>query len=77
MSLVAIVGCGHGELDVMYETLQHIEKERNVKVDMLICCGDFQAVRNEDDLSDMACPQKYQRMNTFYKYYSGSSLLSP
>lgn len=37
-------------------------------------CGDFQAVRNEDDLACMACPAKYRTMNTFYKYYSGECI---
>lgn len=44
------------------------------KVDLLLICGDFQAVRNEDDLACMACPAKYRHMNTFYKYYSGEKI---
>jgi lariat debranching enzyme len=39
---VGIVGCGHGELDKMYETLALIEKRENTKIDLLLCCGDFQ-----------------------------------
>jgi lariat debranching enzyme len=41
------------------------------KVDLLICCGDFQAVRNEHDMECMACPSKYRCMQDFYQYYSG------
>ena len=68
---IAVEGCCHGELDKIYETLEHLEKKENVKVDMLLCCGDFQAVRNESDLCCMAVPPKYRHMETFYKYYSG------
>ena len=40
-------------------------------MDLLLCCGDFQAVRNLADLKCMAVPDKYKEMGTFYKYYSG------
>eukprot|EP00198_Chlamydomonas_reinhardtii_P005678 XP_001695014.1 RNA lariat debranching enzyme [Chlamydomonas reinhardtii] len=68
---IAIEGCGHGELDKIYATLQLLEQREGKKIDLLICCGDFQAVRNLDDLETMACPPKYRSMQTFYKYYSG------
>ncbi|XP_071942762.1 lariat debranching enzyme A-like [Antedon mediterranea] len=68
---VAVEGCAHGELDKIYETIQYIEKKEDIKVDLLLCCGDFQSVRNEADLQCMAVPDKYKTMNSFYKYYSG------
>lgn len=68
---IAVEGCCHGELDKIYETLEHLERKENIKVDLLLCCGDFQAVRNENDLCCMAVPLKYRHMETFYKYYSG------
>lgn len=68
---IAVEGCCHGELDKIYETLELLEKKENTKVDVLLCCGDFQAVRNESDLCCMAVPPKYRHMETFYKYYSG------
>ena len=64
---IAVEGCAHGELDRIYETIQIIEKKQNVKIDLLLICGDFQAVRNEGDLKSMAVPKKFQKMNTFYK----------
>ncbi|KAG1670357.1 hypothetical protein FOA52_000117 [Chlamydomonas sp. UWO 241] len=70
---IAIEGCCHGELDDIYATLQHLEHKEGKKIDLLISCGDFQAVRNMDDLETMACPQKYKSLNTFYKYYSGEA----
>ncbi|XP_038154414.1 lariat debranching enzyme [Cyprinodon tularosa] len=68
---IAVEGCCHGELDKIYETIEYLEKKEAIKVDLLLCCGDFQAVRNEGDLKCMAVPSKYRTMQTFYKYYSG------
>uniref|UniRef100_A0A668AQW4 Debranching RNA lariats 1 n=1 Tax=Myripristis murdjan TaxID=586833 RepID=A0A668AQW4_9TELE len=68
---VAVEGCCHGELDKIYETIGYLEKKEGVKVELLLCCGDFQAVRNEGDMKCMAVPAKYRMMQTFYKYYSG------
>ncbi|XP_053554722.1 lariat debranching enzyme [Bombina bombina] len=71
---IAVEGCCHGELDKIYETIQFLEKKENTKVDLLLCCGDFQAVRNEGDMKCMAVPPKYRQMQTFYKYYSGEKV---
>ncbi|XP_076013250.1 lariat debranching enzyme [Genypterus blacodes] len=68
---IAVEGCCHGELDKIYETIAYLEKKEGVTVDLLLCCGDFQAVRNEGDMKCMAVPAKYRTMQTFYKYYSG------
>ena len=67
-------GCAHGELDIIYETIREMEKADGKKVDLLICCGDFQSTRNLSDLSCMAVPDKYKDMCTFYKYYSGEKV---
>lgn len=64
---IAVEGCCHGELDKIYETIGYLEGKEGIKVDLLLCCGDFQAVRNEGDLKCMAVPQKYRHMQTFYK----------
>ncbi|XP_076459216.1 uncharacterized protein LOC143292634 [Babylonia areolata] len=71
---VAVEGCCHGELDKIYETLQYLENVNNIKVDLLLICGDFQAVRNRDDFKAMAVPPKYQKLNSFYKYYAGEKV---
>lgn len=73
-SQIAVEGCGHGQLDKIYEAIQHAERTQGIKVDLLICCGDFQAVRNNYDLSCMAVPQKYRHMGDFYKYYTGEKV---
>ncbi|KAG6795983.1 lariat debranching enzyme isoform X1 [Apis mellifera caucasica] len=71
---IAVEGCAHGELDIIYETIQEMEKTNGKKIDLLICCGDFQSIRNLSDLHCMAVPDKYKDMCTFYKYYSGEKI---
>lgn len=68
---VAVAGCVHGEVEKMYKALESIEKEQDCKVDLLLCCGDFQAVRDENDLKSMARTKDYHDLGTFGKYYSG------
>lgn len=77
---VAVAGCAHGELDVIYDAIREAERATtaNAKtargggpVELLICPGDFQAVRNEEDLECMAVPDKFKSMNTFWRYYAG------
>ena len=65
---IAVEGCLHSELDRVYDTLAFIQREKGIKVDLLLCCGDFQSVRNKGDLHSMAVPPKYQVMGDFHKY---------
>ncbi|KAL3278776.1 hypothetical protein HHI36_016302 [Cryptolaemus montrouzieri] len=71
---IALVGCAHGELENIYDAMECLEKKENIKIDILLCCGDFQTSRNEQDLKCMAVPEKYYNMCSFYKYYSGESV---
>ncbi|KAM7516931.1 hypothetical protein LguiA_006514 [Lonicera macranthoides] len=83
---IAVEGCMHGDLDNVYSTLLHLQEAENTKIDLLICCGDFQlaiaqavftepqAVRNEKDLESLNTPPKYRSMNSFWKYYSGEKV---
>lgn len=64
---IAIEGCAHGELEKIYDCIQTIQDRENIKIDLLICCGDFQAIRNHSDLKAMAVPEKFQRMCSFHK----------
>ncbi|KAI8426186.1 hypothetical protein MSG28_005120, partial [Choristoneura fumiferana] len=68
---IAVEGCAHGELEKIYECIETLQEREEFRIDLLICCGDFQSVRNKDDLLSMAVPEKYQNICTFYKYYSG------
>ena len=40
---VVVEGCCHGELDKIYAAMRHLEAKEGIKIDLLICCGDFQA----------------------------------
>lgn len=71
---IAVEGCMHGELDNVYKTLQYMENINNYKIDLLLCCGDFQAVRNENDMESLNVPRKYREMKSFWKYYSGQEV---
>ena len=64
---VVVEGCCHGALDQIYASVGQIERRRGVKVDLLLVCGDFQALRNEDDFEALAVPPKYRAMESFYK----------
>ncbi|KAJ7148629.1 Metallo-dependent phosphatase-like protein [Mycena crocata] len=68
---VAVEGCCHGELDTIYSQIQTLEARNNYKVDLLLICGDFQAIRNHQDLQCMAVPDKYKQLGGFHKYYTG------
>lgn len=65
MVKVAIVGCCHGELNKIYNSL------KNSYVELLIICGDFQAIRNYRDLDMISVPNKYKQLGDFHRYYSG------
>ncbi|KAA1475883.1 hypothetical protein DENSPDRAFT_842759 [Dentipellis sp. KUC8613] len=68
---IAVEGCCHGELGAIYEQIRSLEHQNGYRVDALLICGDFQAIRNHQDLQCMAVPQKYKRLGEFHKYYTG------
>ncbi|KDR74528.1 hypothetical protein GALMADRAFT_250535 [Galerina marginata CBS 339.88] len=68
---IAVEGCCHGELDAIYNHIGHLETRNGYKVDALLICGDFQAMRNHQDLQCMSCPPKYRQLHDFHKYYTG------
>lgn len=45
-------------------------KPKKKKIDLLICCGDFQSIRTPADFHSLAVPAKYREMGTFHKYYN-------
>ncbi|CCE83672.1 Piso0_004257 [Millerozyma farinosa CBS 7064] len=61
---VAVEGCCHGMLNKIYDALP-------ANVNLLIICGDFQALRNKADLQTISVPRKYRTMGDFHEYYSG------
>lgn len=73
---LAIQGCSHGELAAIYASVLRAEAEQRIKVDALLLCGDFQAIRNHADLNALAVPAKYRKLGSFHSYYSGQ-LVAP
>lgn len=63
MVLVAVEGCCHGSLNKIYDSLKP-------DVELLLICGDFQAIRNFTDLETMNVPPKYKQAGDFPDYYS-------
>ena len=68
---IAVQGCTHGELECIYDAIEHIQVEKSIKIDMLICCGDFESIRDEFDMDSVAVPDKYRALKTFHKFYTG------
>jgi lariat debranching enzyme len=65
---VAAVGCVHGQLDKVFNAVAHYEHRNSTSVDLLVCCGDVQAVRHSGDLDSLAVPPKHKREGDFAKY---------
>lgn len=71
---VVLVGCTHGELDAIYahiDVYNATARAPGDRIQLLICCGDFESLRNSNDLQCKACPPKYRHMNAFPAYYTG------
>ena len=68
---IAVEGCCHGELNTIYKLLQEYEIQHSTKIDLLLICGDFQSIRNTNDLQSIAVPDKYKNLGDFHEYYNG------
>ncbi|KAL7424918.1 lariat debranching enzyme [Cryptotrichosporon argae] len=68
---VAVQGCSHGSLTAIYDSIARYELTKRTTVDLLLLCGDFQALRSAADFASLAVPPKYHALGTFHKYYSG------
>lgn len=64
---IAVEGCCHGKLDLIYKSLPK-------GTELLIICGDFQAIRNRADFNTISVPPKYRSFGDFHRYYSGAKL---
>lgn len=71
---IVVLGCLHGELEAVYENVAQFEQSNNCLVDLVLICGDFQSIRNVNDLSCIAMPPKFRRLGTFHKYYFGEKV---
>ncbi|SCU86772.1 LAME_0D07602g1_1 [Lachancea meyersii CBS 8951] len=65
---IAVQGCAHGELTTIYKSIE--TRFESALPDLLIILGDFQSLRDEQDMASIAVPDKYKKMGDFYKYYT-------
>lgn len=71
---IAIQGCSHGAIDAIYDRLHSHTIQTGRKIDLLVCCGDFQSLRNTADFHSFAVPPKYHALGSFYQYYIGEKV---
>lgn len=67
---IAVAGCLHGELNKIYADIEQRQDPED-KVQLLLVCGDFQSLRNENDFKCLAVPKKFQVLGDFHEYYHG------
>lgn len=68
---MAIQGCCHGSLTAIYDSVAQFEQAKDRKVDLLLLCGDFQALRSRHDFDSLNVPAKFRQLGTFHEYYAG------
>jgi lariat debranching enzyme len=79
MVRVAVVGCLHGKLDAVYTTVTKCEQQLKAQgvpdpnVDLVLITGDFQSIRQWDELDTMSVPAKYREIGDFTKYFTGKT----
>lgn len=71
---IAVQGCSHGCLTQIYDSIERYESVQSTKIDLLLLCGDFQALRSSHDFASLAVPPKYHQLGTFHEYYSGKRI---
>jgi len=68
---IAVFGDIHGKLDLMYSCCKEWEENNGMRIDIVAQTGDFQTIRNEEDLKFYFAPEKYRKMELigdFAKY---------
>lgn len=72
---IAVEGCCHGELNQIFKKVSELHKKE--PLDLLLVLGDFQSIRNENDLVSLSVPPKYQKMGDFHQYYNDDEFKPP
>ncbi|WVO17210.1 hypothetical protein L204_104902 [Cryptococcus depauperatus] len=68
---IAVQGCSHGGLEQIYQTIVQFNARTSNPIDLLLLCGDFQALRSRHDFASLAVPPKFKTLGSFHQYYSG------
>jgi len=68
----AVVGCLHGQLTLLYDSILEKDKESGQRTELLLICGDFQAIRHTHDLKTIAIPPRHLKdTGDFWEYFTG------
>ena len=65
----AAVGDVHGHVDKMVAMLKELEKSLNIGFSFILQVGDFEPIRDENDLRSLPGPSKYKKLGEFPFYY--------
>ena len=67
---IAVEGCAHGDLERIYASLAEAEARAGAKVDLLICCGDFQeGKKNQIQNKDFYLVPEGRLLHALYPFY--------
>eukprot|EP00835_Amoeboradix_gromovi_P000956 NODE_36_length_31474_cov_0.342438.p12 type:complete len:295 gc:universal NODE_36_length_31474_cov_0.342438:10530-9646(-) len=69
--LVAVVGCVHGDMKRIYNSIADLESKFKRRIDLILFTGDLQTARTVKDLESMAVPDKYKKLGDFRDYFVG------
>ena len=72
---IGIVGCVLGQLEEMYQDLYNRCSSSETSLpDVILCCGDFQPLRDAHDLSSLTVPLEHRKMGSFEDFYLGKKV---
>ena len=70
-----VVGCTHGELDVVYTAIRELERRTGRACELVLLTGDVQTCRDMADLQSLAAPEQHRKMGDFSRYFSGEKTI--
>jgi Icc-related predicted phosphoesterase len=69
----AAAGDTHGHMHLMVERVKHLSVQTGITPSFVLQVGDFQPLRNLDDLDSMNAPEHYRQLGDFPEFASGKS----
>lgn len=67
----AVFGDVHGRQDLMYIAALDWQERHKKSIDVILQVGDFETIRNEDDLTYYFAPKKYHKISEIADYCNG------
>ncbi|KAB0669036.1 metallophosphoesterase [Oryzomonas sagensis] len=69
----AVAGDTHGHMHLMVERLKQMSEQTGVTPSFVLQVGDFQPIRNQDDLTSMNAPERHRSIGDFPDFAAGSA----